>query len=65
MARRGRFELPTPRFVVWCSIQLSYRRIRCLGTGGVAGTRAGGLAAEGWTVLLFCSAKRKPKICPA
>ena len=25
MARRGRFELPTPRFVVWCSIQLSYR----------------------------------------
>ncbi len=27
MARRGRFELPTPRFVVWCSIQLSYRRV--------------------------------------
>ena len=27
MARRGRFELPTPRFVVWCSIQLSYRRL--------------------------------------
>ncbi len=26
LARRGRFELPTPRFVVWCSIQLSYRR---------------------------------------
>ena len=26
VARRGRFELPTPRFVVWCSIQLSYRR---------------------------------------
>ena len=25
MAHRGRFELPTPRFVVWCSIQLSYR----------------------------------------
>ncbi len=22
MARSGRFELPTPRFVVWCSIQL-------------------------------------------
>ncbi|MFM1816343.1 MAG: hypothetical protein RLZ98_3038, partial [Pseudomonadota bacterium] len=35
MAHRGRFELPTPRFVVWCSIQLSYRclpikRIDCL-----------------------------------
>ncbi len=27
MAHRGRFELPTPRFVVWCSIQLSYRCI--------------------------------------
>ena len=26
MARPGRFELPTPRFVVWCSIQLSYGR---------------------------------------
>jgi hypothetical protein len=25
LAHRGRFELPTPRFVVWCSIQLSYR----------------------------------------
>ena len=27
MARRERFELPTPRFVVWCSIQLSYERV--------------------------------------
>jgi site-specific DNA recombinase len=27
MARSERFELPTPRFVVWCSIQLSYERI--------------------------------------
>ena len=25
MAHRRRFELLTPRFVVWCSIQLSYR----------------------------------------
>lgn len=25
MAHRGGFEPPTPRFVVWCSIQLSYR----------------------------------------
>ena len=34
MARRGGFEPPTPRFVVWCSIQLSYRRLclrRCRG----------------------------------
>ena len=26
MARPKRFELLTPRFVVWCSIQLSYGR---------------------------------------
>ena len=26
LARSERFELPTPRFVVWCSIQLSYER---------------------------------------
>ncbi len=28
MARPERFERPTPRFVVWCSIQLSYGRVR-------------------------------------
>ncbi len=27
MARREGFEPPTPRFEVWCSIQLSYRRL--------------------------------------
>ena len=27
MARSERFELPTPRFEVWCSIQLSYERL--------------------------------------
>jgi hypothetical protein len=26
LARPERFERPTPRFVVWCSIQLSYGR---------------------------------------
>ena len=26
MARPERFELPTPKFVAWCSIQLSYGR---------------------------------------
>jgi hypothetical protein len=26
VARSERFELPTPRFEVWCSIQLSYER---------------------------------------
>ncbi len=28
MARSERFELPTPKFVAWCSIQLSYERNR-------------------------------------
>jgi hypothetical protein len=28
VARSERFELPTPRFEVWCSIQLSYERPR-------------------------------------
>jgi hypothetical protein len=27
VARPERFERPTPRFVVWCSIQLSYGRV--------------------------------------
>jgi hypothetical protein len=27
LARPERFELPTPRSVVWCSIQLSYGRL--------------------------------------
>jgi hypothetical protein len=27
MARSERFELPTPRFEVWCSIRLSYERV--------------------------------------
>ena len=38
MARSGRFErLPTPRFVVWCSIQLSYERF----SGGIECARSG------------------------
>jgi hypothetical protein len=28
MARLKRFELLTPGFVVWCSIQLSYGRVQ-------------------------------------
>ena len=28
VARPERFELPTPRSVVWCSVQLSYGRTR-------------------------------------
>ena len=33
MARPKRFELLTPRFVVWCSIQLSYGRVFRLALG--------------------------------
>jgi hypothetical protein len=29
LVRLERFERPTPRFVVWCSIQLSYKRKLC------------------------------------
>jgi hypothetical protein len=34
LARPERFERPTPRFVVWCSIQLSYGRIAFRGVPG-------------------------------
>ena len=37
LARRGGFEPPTPRFVVWCSIQLIYRRLRPDGWLSVTG----------------------------
>ena len=36
LARPKRFELLTPKFVVWCSIQLSYGRLDRLGGGGAA-----------------------------
>ncbi len=39
MAHPGRFELPTPRFVVWCSIQLSY---------GCIARRANGPGKAAW-----------------
>jgi hypothetical protein len=41
MAHRGRFELPTPRFVVWCSIQLSYRCLSAVRFGLAAGRMHG------------------------
>jgi hypothetical protein len=34
LARPERVELPTPRFVVWCSIQLSYGRIAAVEAEG-------------------------------
>ena len=33
LARPKRFELLTPKFVVWCSIQLSYGRVPLRGDG--------------------------------
>src|SRR5690349_15524752 len=38
MARPEGFEPPAPRFVVWCSIQLSYGRA---GSGDIGGRSAG------------------------
>ena len=43
MARPKRFELLTPRFVVWCSIQLSYGRA---GSLRVASRLGSSLSAE-------------------
>ena len=43
MAHRARFELATPRFVVWCSIQLSYR---CIKRANAACRRTPCLAAK-------------------
>ena len=36
MAHPKRFELLTPRFVVWCSIQLSYGCVSAASTACVA-----------------------------
>lgn len=38
LARPERFELPTPKFVAWCSIQLSYGRTGTCLRGSGAGT---------------------------
>ena len=39
MARPEGFEPPTPRFVVWCSIQLSYGRMPLNPRGGTRNAR--------------------------
>ena len=43
MARPEGFEPPAPRFVVWCSIQLSYGRLEAahIRTAGALGKYAG------------------------
>ena len=47
LARPKRFELPTPRLVVWCSIQLSYGRLGRLKGGEGRPERMRPLAAFG------------------
>ena len=59
VVRPKRFELLTPRFVVWCSIQLSYGRDRPVGSGvpfgcerllkSGAGKRKQGNEKTGWS----------------
>jgi hypothetical protein len=57
LARSERFELPTPRFEVWCSIQLSYERACAHHSGFGANVTCFGRASYGsrnmsnWSVL--------------
>src|ERR1700722_440837 len=46
VARPERFELPTPRSVVWCSIQLSYGLFQLSRKRGEASRIAGALASR-------------------
>lgn len=59
MARSGRFELPTPRFVVWCSIQLSYERLALRSAAVVCGVREGFYGLQIWNASAF---RKKPVI---
>jgi hypothetical protein len=47
VARSEGFEPPTPRFEVWCSIQLSYERLR-LGRNRMAPIAGTGSAAAAY-----------------
>ena len=64
MARPKRFELLTPRFVVWCSIQLSYGRVFSRGPRTYASrplmASLGGSVAWG----AFGRARRRPCLPP-
>src|SRR5262245_3643108 len=63
LARPKRFELLTPRFVVWCSIQLSYGRfVAAAGHVRPAGT---GRRATGRTTARPGNARRYGKVLPA
>ncbi len=57
LARPERLELPTPRFVVWCSIQLSYGRSMpgaAPATGGGPYTKAGSAGKHGADAKKTC-----------
>jgi hypothetical protein len=68
LARPKRFELLTPRFVVWCSIQLSYGRVvriapKCL--GGCAG-RTGRQGARNGVIAIASVPRwqgRRKRVC--
>ena len=48
MARPNGFEPLTPRFVVWCSIQLSYGRMGPLIGDGIREVKSGNGLDSGW-----------------
>ena len=50
VAHRGGFEPPTPRFVVWCSIQLSYRCVFAKNLSSRLALTMTGLGAAGRVV---------------
>ena len=75
MARSEGFEPPTPRFVVWCSIQLSYERAQARrpapatrrtlskspqGRKGAAGAALGSASGDQLRSSLAKSSQKKP-----
>ena len=67
LARSEKFELPTPKFEVWCSIQLSYERLAAACGGGgprriyAIGSLVPWRGDEGWICAVAFSAG-KPRL---
>ena len=57
LARPKRFELLTPRFVVWCSIQLSYGRVCRHGPKKPGERRIAIGSGGGWQPCLYARAR--------
>src|SRR5262245_5656889 len=61
LARSEGFEPPTPRFEVWCSIQLSYERRGFLQSAGpLSGSSAAVLPADRRTQAKTCAMTHRP-----